>query len=141
MNNGGVIMDKKNKENLVETKEKSHVEIAKDMAELVPVTDIYEEKDFIVIMSDMPGVDEKSVEVSYENDVISLIGWHGTDANIKNREQIRKGFIKGVYKRSFSLLTDIEIEKITANIKNGVLKVVLPKSKKLKPKKIAVNVA
>lgn len=133
-------MSKENKENLAETKKSNDIEMTKDMIELTPATDIYEEKDSIVIVSDMPGVNQNSVDVSYEDDVVSLTGWQEVDETIKKYETIRKGFKKGVYKRSFSLLTDIDIEKISAKIRDGVLTVILPKSEKIKPKKIEVKV-
>jgi HSP20 family protein len=128
------------KENLKDTKKDSNVEMAKDMPVLTPYTDIYEAKDSIVIVCDMPGVSEKSVEVSYEDDVVTLIGWKSALESIKEKQLIHKGFRYGVFKRSFSLLTDINIEGINAKIKDGILKVILPKSEKVKPQKINVEI-
>jgi HSP20 family protein len=129
-----------NKENLKDTKNNTNVEMAKDMPVLTPPTDIYEAKDSIIIVCDMPGVSDKSVDVSYEDDVITLVGWQTALDSIKEKQLIHKGFRGGVFKRSFSLLTDINIEGINAKMKDGVLKVILPKSEKVKPKKINVEI-
>ena len=129
-----------NQENLQDTQKNSNIEMSKDMPVLTPSTDIYEEKDSIVIICDMPGVSDKSVEVSYEGDVISLVGWQETIDNIQDKQLVLKGYRKGVYKRSFTMLTDVNIANISAKMKDGVLKVVLPKSERVKPKKINVQV-
>ena len=128
------------KENLQDTKKNNNVEMAKDMPVLTPATDIYEEKDSIVIVCDMPGVSDKSIEVSYEDDVVSLLGWKEKTKSTNEKQLIHEGFRSGVFKRSFSLLTDINIENISAKMRDGVLKVVLPKSEKVKAKKISVEI-
>lgn len=111
-----------------------------DKVILTPLTDIFETENELVIISEMPGVDEKSIEISFENNVILLSGKMKCDFTFDNFEEIREEFSCGIYKRSFSILSDIEIDKISAKIKEGVLKVFLPKSEKAKPKKILVNI-
>ncbi|MCF7791126.1 MAG: Hsp20/alpha crystallin family protein [Victivallales bacterium] len=129
-----------NKENLQETENSKNAEMAKNIPVMTPPTDIYEEKDSIVILCDMPGVSEKSVEVSYEDDVITLMGTQENMESVEGKQIVNRGFVTGMFKRSFTLLTDINVEGISAKIRDGVLRVVLPKSEKVKPKKINVEI-
>ena len=124
---------------LEERKDNKNIEMSKDLPTFTPSTDIYEEKDFLSVVCDMPGVDENSVEVSFEDDVLTLVGWQNFKEP-ENYEQLKRDFIQGVYKRSFTILTDINAEKISANVKNGVLSVTLPIAEKTKLKKIEVKV-
>ena len=105
----------------------------------LPAVNIYETKEHLVLMSDMPGVDEKSVEVSLENDVLTVQGRSVVGAP-QGLEPAYAEYSSGDYRRSFTLSWDqINREGIEAVVKNGVLKVTLPKAEAAKPKRIAVK--
>jgi len=104
----------------------------------VPPVDIYETDSDIFLVADMPGVDEKSIDVMLEKDVLSIKGRvkpfepEGFDLAYGEYEV-------GDYERSFSLNEEIDQNKIEATYKNGVLKLRLPKAEPAKPKKIEVK--
>jgi len=107
---------------------------------LNPRTDIIEDKNEIIISSEMPGVDEKGANISFENNVITLSGEMILPEQPEEYKEVREEIVKGRYERSFSILSDIKVDSISAKIKDGVLKVILPKSERMKPKKIEVKV-
>jgi HSP20 family protein len=120
--------------------EEGNVQRMDDIPVFAPSTDIYEENDAIVIVSDMPGVDQQNLDITLENDTLTVEGKQSLPEPPKHR-QLHHGYDPGKYKRSFNLLTEIDKDKITAKIDNGVLTVTLPKSEETKPRKIEINVA
>lgn len=116
----------------------SNVEMSQDRPVYVPPTDIYELKDKIIVESDMPGVSEKNIDVTLEDDVLTLTG-RQCECEPDGMELLHRGYAPGIFRRSFTLLTDIDVGKIKATAKHGILKVELPKSEKAKPRKITVK--
>lgn len=105
----------------------------------LPAVNTYETQEEIVILADMPGVDEKNVDLTLENNVLTIQGRSQIEAPA-GYELAYAEYIPGDYRRSFKLSNDqIQTGKITASMKNGVLKVVLPKSEKVKPYRIEVK--
>jgi HSP20 family protein len=105
----------------------------------LPAVKAWETAEEIVILADMPGADEKSVDITLENSVLTLQGRTQTEDPAGN-ELLYAEYIPGDYRRSFTLATEqIDTDKITASMKNGVLKVVLPKSETVKPRRIEVK--
>lgn len=105
----------------------------------VPRVDIYEKDKALVVVADMPGIDDKSVDVHFEKGVLTLSG----RVEIKAHEGYRglyREYQMGNYERSFSVPENIVIDKIEASVKNGVLTVVLPIAPEPEPRKIAVKV-
>jgi HSP20 family protein len=104
----------------------------------VPRADIYEADDHLVIVADVPGVDENSVEITLEKNVLTI------NAYIEPVEM--EGFAlafaeyeMGDYQRSFRLSDEIDREKIQATIKDGVLRLYLPKAAAAQARKISVK--
>jgi HSP20 family protein len=103
-----------------------------------PAVDIIERKDDIIVIADMPGVDEKSVDITIEKNVLTISGT--VEAVIpENRTMYVNEYGIGDYQRVFTLTDEVDKEKIQASAKNGVLKIVLPKAEALKTRKIAVK--
>jgi HSP20 family protein len=103
-----------------------------------PDVDIVERKNDIVVVADMPGVDEASVDITLENNVLSIYGKVDWDAPDKLK-LLHGEYGIGDYQRVFTLSGDVNREKIEATVNNGVLKIVLPKAEAAKTKKIAVR--
>ncbi len=103
-----------------------------------PDTDIYETKDAIMVVADMPGVDEKHVDIQLENDVLTLTGRSSAE-DVQDMGLLYRGYSTGDYKRSFSLSEDVERDGIKARIKDGVLRITLPKARKNLPREIPVE--
>jgi len=101
-----------------------------------PDTDICEDDNKVVIIADMPGVKKESLDITLENNELKITGSVKYDypgKSLLNQYQI------GNYFRKFSLSNVFDWEKINANLIDGVLKIELPKSDSIKPKKIAIK--
>jgi HSP20 family protein len=127
-------MEQKKQETL---KESEHT---RDRPVYLPATDIYETDGAVVVVADMPGVDEKNVDVDLDDDVLTLTG-HTVPEPFEGVDLVCCGYRPGDYRRSFTLSDGVEREGIKAQLKNGVLRVTLPKAKKAEPRKIAVETA
>lgn len=106
----------------------------------IPRADIYETNDALVIHTDMPGVNEDSVDITLEKNVLTLRGYVEMDAP----ENYSLGYAEyeaGDYERSFTLSDEIDRDKIEASLKNGVLQVWLAKAGPAKTRKISVKSA
>lgn len=102
-----------------------------------PATDIYETDGGVVVVADMPGVSEKGLEVTLENQVLTLVG--RPEATSEEREALHREFGPVEYRRSFTLTEELDREKITARIKAGQVRITLPKAAKVQPRRIAVE--
>jgi HSP20 family protein len=106
----------------------------------VPRVDIYETDGNIVVVADMPGVDESSVDITLEKNVLTINGYVQL-AQPENYDLAYSEYGIGDYQRSFTLSNEIDQEKIEAVVKDGVLRLLLPKAGPAKTKKIAVRAA
>jgi HSP20 family protein len=104
----------------------------------IPRADIYETADELVIVADMPGVDENSLDITLEKNVLSLKGFVEFPTP-DNYSLAYAEYEVGDFERNFTLSNDIDRESISAKVKNGVLYVHLPKAAPAKTKKITVN--
>lgn len=123
----------------VTKRENADLAACDDAPVYIPATDIYEYEDSIMIVSDMPGVDDKNLDVAIENDVLTVTGKQ-CDLAPEKHDVLHLGYTPGTYKRSFNILTEIDQDNIKAKLDNGVLTITLPKSEETKPRKIAVEV-
>jgi len=104
----------------------------------VPRADIYEVDDQIVIVADVPGVDENSVEIMLEKNILTINAY----VEPVEMEGFALAFAEyevGDYQRSFKLSDEIDREKIQATIKDGVLRLYLPKAGAALARKISVK--
>ena len=105
----------------------------------VPLADVREEDGQYVISMDVPGVDAKDIEVTMEKDVLSLRGTRGLPSVPDNNGYARRERPSGSFERRFVLPDGADAEGITAQGKNGVLQVVIPKRQKPRPRRIQVE--
>lgn len=103
-----------------------------------PAVDIVERKEDILLIADMPGVDDKSLEITLEKDVLTLDGRVETKLPEGHRLLISE-YGTGDYHRVFKLSDEIDREKIMATVKHGVLRLTLPKTEAVKTRKIPVR--
>lgn len=106
----------------------------------VPRADIRETEEEVLIAVDMPGVDENSVDITLEKDVLTISGTVNTSAPA-NYSPAYLEYGIGDYQRRFVLSNEIDRNKIEAKVKNGVLFLRLPKAAEAKARKIAVKAA
>ncbi|MBF0539139.1 MAG: Hsp20/alpha crystallin family protein [Nitrospirae bacterium] len=105
-----------------------------------PLVDIIERGNDILVIADVPGVDEKSVDITLEKNVLTITGYVEPEVEDKLRLAYAEYGI-GDYQRSFTLSDEVDRDGIEATVKDGVLKVVLPKAAAIKTRKIEVKVA
>jgi HSP20 family protein len=104
----------------------------------LPCTDIFEREDAIVVRANMPGVGPEAVEVDLTGNELTISG-RVADPALEGHTLSSWEYEVGDYRRRFRLSGGIDAAKIDATIKNGVLQVVLPKSKEAPPQKITVK--
>jgi HSP20 family molecular chaperone IbpA len=104
----------------------------------VPHVDIVENDETLLLFADMPGVDEHGVDVTVEKNVLTLKGTVGAETPA-GFELSYEEYGVGDYERSFTLSNEIDRDAIHATIKDGVLKLTLPKVKQAVTRKVAVN--
>ncbi|HEY9733472.1 MAG TPA: Hsp20/alpha crystallin family protein [Drouetiella sp.] len=102
-----------------------------------PVADIVESEDKLVLLADMPGVSQDGIDVTLDQNVLTIEG-HVEQPKFPGYNLTYAEYGIGNFKRVFALSNEIDREGIQASVKNGVLKLVLPKSKRALPRKIAV---
>lgn len=105
----------------------------------LPAVDVAETENGYTILADVPGAQKDSVQVTYEEGVVTLKAQGTTRSEGANAQMIHREFRAAAYERSFRVGDDVDAEKISAEISNGVLKVSLPKRASNK-KTIAVSV-
>ena len=112
-------------------------EMTREGRTFVPRVDIWENEDGMVLFADMPGVESDDLDIQFEDRQLTI---HG---KVKPRHSDLT-FVGGEYGvgdffRTFTIGESIDVEKIRAELKHGVLTLHLPKSEAVKPRKIAVK--
>ena len=116
----------------------TEAERTRDRPAFVPRADIYETEKAIVVVADMPGVDETSVDITLEKGVLTINGTVEPELP-EGYSLARAEYRVGDYVRSFSLSNEIDQESIEAALKDGVLRLTLPKITEARIKKISVK--
>lgn len=105
-----------------------------------PSVDIYETADAIVIKAEVPGVDQKDIDVRIEENTLILRGERKHEGEVKKENYHRIERYFGTFQRSFSLPATIDQEKVAAICEKGVLTIHLPKREETIPKQINITV-
>jgi HSP20 family protein len=108
----------------------------------IPPVDIYEtEQHDLVVKAELPDMAREDIEVTVENDTLSLRGTRKLPEGVKEEQIRRIERSYGVFNRSFTLPNTVDATKVSAEYKNGVLTVKLPYREEAKPRTINVEVA
>ncbi len=108
--------------------------------EWAPLVDISEDEREYLIKAELPGVRREDVKVTLENGVLTLSGERAFEKEEKGRRYHRVERAYGQFTRSFTLPDDTDAGKVTAEFKDGVLRVQIAKSERAQPKAIDVKV-
>ncbi len=111
-----------------------------ETATWAPAVDVYETSDSLVVEAELPGVDPKDVEVSVDEDVLTIKGERKLEKEIKEENYLRVERAYGKFQRSMRLPSEVDVDKIKASYENGVLKVNVPKVEPRKPKTVQIEV-
>lgn len=101
--------------------------------------DIYENDTEIVVKAEVPGLDQKDIELNLENNVLTLKGKREFEKEAKDENYHRIERAYGGFSRSFSIPAVVAESKIRADYKEGVLTILLPKTQKAMPKQIKIE--
>jgi HSP20 family protein len=105
-----------------------------------PLLDVTDDGKIYKVTADLPGLTEKDVTVNIEKGILSIEGEKSESSENKENNYLVSEREFGSFKRSVRLPEDIRQDKITAEFKNGVLTVSIPKSEQTEPKKIDIKV-
>jgi HSP20 family protein len=107
----------------------------------LPACDVFENKDAVKIVAEVPGVSPEDVKLSLESNLLTIRGEKKQQAEEKNERVHRYERSYGTFERTFSLPTTVDPEKIVANYANGILTVTIPKVERARPREIPVKVS
>jgi HSP20 family protein len=106
----------------------------------VPPVDVYEDDHNITLKMEVPGIDQKDIDIRLENNVLSVCGERKPEKEEKEENFQRVERRYGAFTRSFTLPNTVDTENVSADYENGVLKVSLSKRAEAKPKQIKINI-
>ena len=106
-----------------------------------PAVDIFERGDDLVIRAEIPGVEKDDVDISVQNNSLTLRGERKREQEVNVESAYRLERSYGNFVRSFSLPRTVDSSRISAKYSNGVLDIVLPKAEEAKPKKVEIVAA
>lgn len=104
----------------------------------MPPTDIFESDDLLTLVMEMPGVDREAVDVNVENGVLRVEG-RLDFSKYEGMQPVYTEYNIGHYRRSFSLSSKVDQDRISAQMQDGVLTLLLPKPEEAKPRRISVG--
>jgi len=105
-----------------------------------PAVDVYEDEHSVTLKIEVPGIDEKDIDVRIENNTLSVHGERKYEEQEKEENYRRIERQYGSFTRSFTLPSTMDTNSVSANYDQGVLKIKLAKKAESKPKQIKVNV-
>ncbi len=104
-----------------------------------PSVDIFEKGNAVVIRAELPGMKKDDIDVSIENNILTLKGKREIEKEVNEADYHRIERSYGSFIRSFSLPKTVDADKVKASYNDGILELSLPKSKEAEPKKIEIK--
>lgn len=104
-----------------------------------PAVDMYEDKENIVVETQLGGIDPEKVDISIENNVLTIKGESEKKSEIDEKNYYRKEIRRGSFYRSIPLPTKVNGDAASAVNEDGVLKITVPKAAEVKPKTIKIQ--
>ena len=105
-----------------------------------PALDVYEDKENFVVKAELPGMKKEDIDVSLHDGTLSISGERKSEEKVEKAEVYRSERFFGRFQRTVALPSTVDAAKISAQYKDGVLTVTLPKAEEAKPKQIDVQV-
>ncbi len=109
-------------------------------ADFFPALDVYQDKDNVVAELSLPGIDPAKVDITIENDVLTVSGSSEEKQEVKREDYYRKEVRTGSFSRSVVLPMAVKGNDAQAHYDKGVLTITMPKEESVKPKKVTVSV-
>jgi HSP20 family protein len=115
-------------------------EEALSTSSFAPAVDVYEDEHTVILKIEVPGIDEKELDIRVENNTLTVHGERKFEKEEKEENYRRVERQYGSFTRSFTLPQTVDQESVSASYDKGVLKIKLAKKEEAKPKQIKVNV-
>jgi HSP20 family protein len=112
---------------------------SRQISGFTPAVDVYEDKDNVIVETQLAGIDPEKVDISIENNTLSIKGEAEKKTEVDEKNYYRKEIRRGSFYRSIPLPTKVSGEEASAVADGGVLKISIPKSPEIKPKTIKVK--
>lgn len=106
----------------------------------IPPVDVFEDEHNIIVTAELPGIEEKDLNISVENNVLTITGERKMEKEEKKENFQRVERRYGRFTRSFTLPPTVDAENVNAEFANGVLKITLNKLEQAKPKQIKIGI-
>ncbi len=104
-----------------------------------PAVDMYEDKDNIIVETQLGGIDPEKVDVSIENNILTIKGESQKKSEVEDKNYYRKEIRSGSFYRQIPLPTKVDGDKASAINEDGILKISIPKAPEVKPKTIKIQ--
>jgi len=104
-----------------------------------PTMDLIEEKDALVARFDLPGIDPRDVELSLQGDLLTVKGERRVEHEEKDSKSLRREQFYGAFQRTIKLPCHVEVDKVKASSKNGVMTIHMPKAAEFVGRKIPIE--
>jgi len=105
-----------------------------------PALDLYQNNDNVVAVVELPGMQKEDIEISLQDGMLTIAGERKSETSTEDKATRTERF-SGKFRRSVTLPTRVDANKVNATYKDGILTVTLPKADDAKPKQIQVNVS
>ncbi len=105
-----------------------------------PAVDVYETATDVVVRAELPGIDPKDVEIQVTEDTLTIKGQHKTEQEEKGRNYYMRELRSGSFVRTLTLPGNVQSDQAKAAYKNGILEICVPKSERVRPKTVKVEV-
>jgi len=110
-----------------------------DLAAWTPGVDVVEETDAYVFSADLPGVPKENVDITFEDNILTISGTRERREDAENGQYRRIERRYGKFTRSFALPSQVDTTKVDASFKDGVLAIRVPKAETAKARKIKIS--
>ena len=104
---------------------------------IAPPVDIFENEESLIVVADLPGVEKDGIDIRVDDNILTI---KGNAKYTQKANVLRQEFTLENYYRQFQLSDEVDQGKLSAELKNGVLTLIMPKAEKSKPKQIKVKV-
>jgi len=104
-----------------------------------PAVDMYEDKDNVIVETQLAGIDPEKVNIAIENDILTIKGESEKKSEVEDKNYYRKEIRRGSFYRSIPLPAHVSGDKAAAIAQDGVLKISIPKAPELKPQVIKIE--
>jgi HSP20 family protein len=106
-----------------------------------PAIDLYDDKDNVIVKTELPGMKKEEIEVSLHDGALSISGERKSEEKPEGTETYRSERFVGRFQRTVTLPVNVKGDQVKAQYKDGILTVTLPKAEEAKPKQIEVSIS